>query len=273
MSPGGIRKCSLLDFLEALLKSIMNALEFDLRELFVALVDPLIEITIALKPLPEYQLTDSIMDGSQPMRYIEETFDNWGSTLLANVTVRTFFPRTVVGVQNIVRNASEVGARVRASGTRHTFNPWLWGVESNVQPGTEGHNTDYIVSMVPLSVSDKLANRRDHGTWPEDTELVSISGPTSTWLGEDGRKHASVRFGAGSLNLHYYNWALANNWTMPANTIMHYMSIGGVAMGTCHGGGIGHQTIADRIIEMEYVDSVGNLQTVSDPELLKVAAG
>ena len=101
MSPGGIRKCSLLDFLEALLKSIMNALEFDLRELFVALVDPLIEITIALKPLPEYQLTDSIMDGSQPMRYIEETFDNWGSTLLANVTVRTFFPRTVVGVQNM----------------------------------------------------------------------------------------------------------------------------------------------------------------------------
>ena len=28
------------------------------------------------------------------------------------------------------------GARVRASATRHTFNPWLWGVESNVQPGT-----------------------------------------------------------------------------------------------------------------------------------------
>ena len=50
------------------MKAIMNALEFDLREVFVALVDPLIEITIALKPLPEYQLTDSIMDGSQPMR-------------------------------------------------------------------------------------------------------------------------------------------------------------------------------------------------------------
>ena len=86
-------------------------------------------------------------------------------------------------------------------------------------------------------------------------------------------ENPAVRFGAGTLNLHYYNWALANNWTMPANTIMHYMSIGGVAMGTCHGGGIGHQTIADRIIEMDYVDSTGNLQTISDPELLKVAAG
>ena len=39
-------------------------------------------------------------------RYIEETFDNWGSTLLANVTVRTFFPRTVAGVQSIVRSAA-----------------------------------------------------------------------------------------------------------------------------------------------------------------------
>ena len=39
-------------------------------------------------------------------RYIEETFDNWGSTLLANVTVRTFFPRTVAGVQSIVMSAA-----------------------------------------------------------------------------------------------------------------------------------------------------------------------
>ena len=79
------------------------------------------------------------MDGTQEMRYIEETFENWGSTLLANVTVRTFFPRTVKGIQNIVRVAGKDGARVRASATRHTFNPWLWGVESNLQPGTAGH--------------------------------------------------------------------------------------------------------------------------------------
>ena len=44
-------------------------------------------------------------------------------------------------------------------------------------------------------------------------------------------------------------------------------------MGTCHGGGIGHKTIADRIIEMDYVDSEGELQTINDPELLKIAAG
>ena len=72
------------------------------------------------------------------------------------MTVKTFFPRTVAGVQNIIRwglhhlytiiiiiiiiiirSANSIGARVRASATRHTFNPWLWGVESNVQPGTQ----------------------------------------------------------------------------------------------------------------------------------------
>merc|ERR1719192_1363413 len=144
----------------------MLGLEFDLRQLFVSLVDPLIEITIALNPLPEYKLTEYIMDGDKPMRYIEETFDNWGSTLLANVTVRTFFPRSVNGIQNIIRNASSIGARVRASATRHTFNPWLWGVESNIQPGTQGHNVDYVIAMLPLEISDHLAYARDHGSWP-----------------------------------------------------------------------------------------------------------
>ena len=68
VSARGVELSSILNFLESLLKAIMNALDFDLRELFVALVDPLIELTLALNPLPEYQLTESIMDGDQPMR-------------------------------------------------------------------------------------------------------------------------------------------------------------------------------------------------------------
>jgi len=268
-----IQEMSIIDFMENVLKAIVEILELNLKEAFIAMMEPLMELTLLLNPLPEYLETFEIMDGDQPMRYIEETFDNWGSTLLANVTVRTFFPRSVNGIQNVIRNASSIGARVRASATRHTFNPWLWGVESNIQPGTQGQNVDYIIAMLPLSVSDRFAYKRDHGTWPEDSELVNIEGPLNTWVAEDGRQRSAVKFGAGTLNLHYYNWALANNWTMPSNTIMHYMSIGGVAMGTCHGGGIGHKTIADRIIEMDYVDSEGELQTINDPELLKIAAG
>ena len=52
--------------------------------------------------LPRFNKSESCLFA----RYIEETFDNWGSTLLANVTVRTFFPRTVAGVQSVVRAAA-----------------------------------------------------------------------------------------------------------------------------------------------------------------------
>jgi len=262
----------LLSFVESLMKAIMNALELNLKDVFNALVAPLIDLAITMNPLPEYQYTSTIMDGTQEMRYIEETFENWGLTLLANVTVRTFFPRTVAGIQNIVKAAGRDGARVRASATRHTFNPWLWGVESNLQPGTAGHNVDYVVAMLPQEISDHLAYARDQGAWPGDSDLVYIEGPLDVWE-EEGKKHAAVKFGASTLNLHYYEWALANNWTMPANTIMHYMSIGGVMMGTCHGGGIGHQTIADRILELEYIDAHGELQIINDPELIKVIGG
>merc|ERR1719312_1421259 len=271
-SKSGLRNIGLLDFVEALMKGIMSALELNLKDVFNALVAPLIDLAITMSPLPEYQYTSNIMDGTQEMRDIEETFENWGLTLLANVTVRTFFPRTVAGIQNIAKAAGRDGARVRASATRHTFNPWLWGVESNLQPGTAGHNVDYVVAMLPQEISDHLAYAREQGSWPEDSDLVYIEGPLDVWE-EEGKKHAAVKFGASTLNLHYYEWALANNWTMPANTIMHYMSIGGVALGTCHGGGIGHQTIADRILELEYVDALGELQVINDPELLKVIGG
>ena len=67
---------------------------------------------------------------------------------------------------------------------------------------------------------------------------------------ENGKKVASVRMGAATLNEHYAKWAKANGWTMPANTIQHLMTIGGVATPMCHGGGLRHKTIADRILKI-----------------------
>ena len=123
---GGLREAKVGDVLEGLMAGMLRLLDFfgdswmryDLRPIFNALVNPLVQLAIVLNPLPEYQLTTEPMDGNMEMRFIEETFDNWGTTLLTNVTVRTFFPRTVEGVQNIVKLAREQGSRVRASGTR-----------------------------------------------------------------------------------------------------------------------------------------------------------
>ena len=126
MGPGGLREAKVGDVLEGLMAGMLRLLDlfgdswmrYDLSPMFNALVNPMVQLAIVLNPLPEYQLTTEPMDGSMEMRYIEETFDNWGTTLLTNVTVRTFFPRTVEGVQNIVKLAREQGSRVRASGTR-----------------------------------------------------------------------------------------------------------------------------------------------------------
>ena len=78
---------------------------------------------------------------------------------------------------------------------------------------------------------------------------------------------------AGTLNLHYMDWALENNFTLSSNTIMQYMSMGGVMMGTCHGGGIQHGTMGDKLLEVEYVDAMGDLKTITDPEDIKVFGG
>ena len=99
----GIGNGGLLDFVEGLMRGILSALEMNFKEVFVALVTPLVDIAVALNPLPEYQFTTMVMDGDLEMRYIEETFENWGLTLLANVTVKTFFPRYSLKDENGVK--------------------------------------------------------------------------------------------------------------------------------------------------------------------------
>merc|ERR1719369_207725 len=54
---------------------------------------------------------------------------------------------------------------------------------------------------------------------------------------------------------------------------MQYMTLGGVMMGTSHGGGISHRTLADSLLEVEYVDAKGDLVTLTDPSLLAVFGG
>ena len=48
------------------------------------------------------------------------------------------------------------GAKVRASGTRHTTNPWLWGIDSSLHPHP-GHNLEYVISLVPQEGNSIIA--------------------------------------------------------------------------------------------------------------------
>ena len=51
------------------------------------------------------------------------------------------------------------------------------------------------------------------------------------------------------------------------------ITFGGSISQICHGAGIGNKSLSDLVAEVEYVDANGLLQTVSDPNFLRAAAG
>ena len=54
--------------IEWLLRSLMAAMERELKQAFISLMEPLMDLTLALNPLPHYKLSVDIMDGHLPMR-------------------------------------------------------------------------------------------------------------------------------------------------------------------------------------------------------------
>lgn len=51
------------------------------------------------------------------------------------------------------------------------------------------------------------------------------------------------------------------------------ITVGGSISAICHGAGLRNQTLSDLVAEVEFVDPNGVVQTVSDPELVRAAAG
>jgi hypothetical protein len=138
------------------------------------------------------------------MKFIDMVVDNWGHTLHSTTVRRIFYPETREGVQNVVRKAAAEGKKVRASGMRHTWNPWLWGVDNVLDPipvDGRAEVVDYFLAMVPNEVSDKLSYARGTSEdWRDRAhELTGISGPLRTWT-ENGERKAAVKIGGATLN-------------------------------------------------------------------------
>ena len=79
---------SVLDWLEWVLATLLSVLERGLKAEFIALMEPLMDLALLLNPLPEYQLTQDIRDGDQPMRWGEVI--NGISVLLLHFGTLTF---------------------------------------------------------------------------------------------------------------------------------------------------------------------------------------
>ncbi len=89
---------------------------------------------------------------------------------------------------NIVKKAASEDARVRASGVKHSWNHWVWGVDTYLEEAEEleeDANVDYYVAMVPYELSDHLSFVRDYSDWEADAEELNfVEGPLDTWTGE-----------------------------------------------------------------------------------------
>ena len=53
--------------------------------------------------------------------------------------------------------AKSHGARIRASGIRHTTTPFIWGVDNDRQPQV-GHTLEYVIAMVPQEGRNSMKN-------------------------------------------------------------------------------------------------------------------
>jgi hypothetical protein len=200
-------------------------------------------------------------DGS-PVQYVDEAeFRNWGRTV-RNTPAVTFLPRTKHGVREIVRWARAHNKTVRAAGYRHSWSD-VFSADGQV-----------LISMLPFDVVEDLP-ASEPGVDPRDQlQGIRVVGTVN----EGGVTKALCRIGAATTNEQFRRWCLderggASAWTIPLNVIMVEITWGGSNAPICHGAGLRHKTLSDLVAEVEFVNARGHLQTVSDPALLKAAAG
>ena len=199
-------------------------------------------------------------DGS-PVWYVDAAeFRNWGRTV-RNTPAVTFVPRTKRGVCEIVQWASANHKTVRAAGYRHTWSD-LFSADGQV-----------LVSMLPPEVVGIPATAPPIDPQNE-LQGIKLVGRVR----EDGVTKALCRIGAATTNEQFRRWCLDEGggawaWTVPLNVIMVEITWGGSNAPICHGAGLRHETLSDLVVEVEFVNARGRLQTVSDRALLKTAAG
>jgi hypothetical protein len=200
-------------------------------------------------------------DGSPVASFEATEFQNWGQTV-SNTPAVTFVPRTKQGVQAIVSWASAQNKTVRAAGYRHSWSD------------TFSADGQVLISMLPLDVVEDLPASEPAIDPQDQLQGIELVGTVV----EDGVTKALCRIGAGTTNEQFRTWCLdaaggASAWTVPLNVIMVEITWGGSNAQICHGAGLAHPTLSDLVTEVEFVNALGEQQTVSDPALLAAAAG
>lgn len=108
---------------------------------------------------------------------------------------------------------------------------------------------------------------------PTELETIELVAATSS-VRPKTVGNALVRIGVSTTNERLRRWCVDNGqYTIPLNSIMVEMTIGGTNGPICHGAGRRHPALSDLVRRVEYVDCNGELRIVENPEHLKAASG
>ncbi|KAA8896395.1 hypothetical protein FN846DRAFT_900289 [Sphaerosporella brunnea] len=193
--------------------------------------------------------------------YVAAEFKNWGLTV-SNTPAYTFVPTSVQGLQNLVLWAKANNKRVRASGYRHSWTPLF------------SQDNEILVSMLHVAVAESVPDPME--LLPVDPTIASNEFKTIE-VGDVSPSDPSkrlVRVGAAVTNEQLRRWSIRGGaWTLPYNTVIVGVTIGGTNAPICHGAGIKHATLSDIVRKIEYIDVNGVHRAIDDPAELKAAAG
>jgi hypothetical protein len=134
-------------------------------------------------------------------------FSNWGQTV-NNVPKYTFVPKTVLGLQNLVKYAKEEKLRVRCGGYRHSWSDSF------------SQDNHVLISLLNLeevtTIPDPLPIGADYIDPTNELKVIQMA-PGAT---ENGEK-SLVRVGVSVTNEQFRRWAVANGkWALPMDVIL-----------------------------------------------------
>lgn len=203
-------------------------------------------------------------DGSQVEYDEEHPFSNWGETVKNTPRFR-FYPKTKQGVANIVKLAKHLKKRVRVSGFKHSWSQQF------------SEDDQILISMLPRKESDDLPV--EYPLLNNNDELRGIHPVGDEFKDNDGKIKKLFKLGPAITNQQLRIWAIDAfergeiGYCFAKNVVMEENTVGGIISNMCHGAGIRNKTVSDDVVEIEFINAKGELQTINDPELLKSVAG
>jgi FAD/FMN-containing dehydrogenase len=142
--------------------------------------------------------------------YGDRVFQNWGESV-RNTPLWTFVPKTVLGLQNLVKWAKVHEYRVRCSGYRHSWS------------STFSQDKQILISLLNLEqvtrLPDPMSIESEHIDPGNELKTIQLAAPSG--VAASSADKALVRVGVAVTNEEFRRWAVANDaWTMPVDVIL-----------------------------------------------------